>query len=270
MSKDRPNRIARIARESASICEALQRFHADKATEFGYSKEVLSDLSNNIQGMDDTPYLNGAEESIVKFKHFLAEKEKNIENTNVASLTYTLSIAVSTSAVLKGYPNLEQKVSFTLTKEPILWNFERIELYAERLNSLNPILGNYLNSVWESYYSGVGDHLRSAMLSMRQLYDHFFSIIAPDREVRDSDCYSPKEEKPYNRVYRIERIRYAARTKIKNRELGEALEEQAKYLLNLYDELNKLHSRNNLREDLIRENLKAMQVLLEQWIDGLK
>ena len=199
----------------------------------------------------------------------MVAKEREIEKANVASLVYTLSTAVSTSATINEYRHPKHGLPFKSMKAPLVWNFERIELYAERLNTINPVLGKLLKSVWESYYSGVGDHLRSAMLSMRQLYDHFFSIIAPDSEVRGSECFEPKKEKPHNRVYRIERIRYAARAKIKDRELGETLEAQAQYLLDLYDELNKLHSRNNLKEDLIRENLKAMQALLEQWIDGL-
>jgi hypothetical protein len=65
-------------------------------------------------------------------------------------------------------------------------------------------------------------------------------------------------------------MRYAARTKVRDKELGSVLETQAEYLLKLYKELNRLHSRNNLMKDVIRDNLMALQALLEQWIDGLK
>ena len=270
MSKDRPKRIALIARESASLCEELQRFHADKAIEYGYSKDLLTNMSDDIAGIKDSPYLDGAEESIIRFRNFLAIKEKDIEKTNIASLAYTIGTSASTATALGEYSHTSPIWSFKSIKEPPSWDLERIEKYADRLDHIDPILGKLLRSVWDSFYGGVGEYLRSSLLSMRQLYDHFFEIIAPDEEVRNSEFFSLKEGKQCNKVYRIEKMRYAARTKVRDKELGSVLETQAEYLLKLYKELNRLHSRNNLMKDVIRDNLMALQALLEQWIDGLK
>jgi hypothetical protein len=119
-------------------------------------------------------------------------------------------------------------------KPPPSWQPDRKELYAEKLGKLHPELAKLYRSVWQSFYGGAENAERAAMLSMRQLYDHLFDILAPNDQVLNSPYFTPKEGKKPNQIYRIERIKYAANVGLKDRELGQALEAQGDYILQVY------------------------------------
>lgn len=107
------------------------------------------------------------------------------------------------------------------------------------------------------------------MYQMRQAYDHFFYIIAPDDEVRKSQYFQEKVDKPHDRVSRKERLHYAANIKIKDQDLRDLLLGQDDYMIELYQRLNKAHERSSIDSKEAKETLNAMRTMLEQWIDAI-
>jgi len=55
--------------------------------------------------------------------------------------------------------------------------------YARRLGQLNPSLGQTYQSAWNAYFAEPHDPGRTALWEMRQTYDHFFDVLAPDDAV---------------------------------------------------------------------------------------
>jgi hypothetical protein len=104
---------------------------------------------------------------------------------------------------------------------------------------------------------------------MRQAYDHFFGILAPDKNVRESPYFQQKSKGDPNTVSRKERLHYAANTKIKDNDLKELLLAQDDYIIKLYKRLNKAHERSSIDSKEAKETINAMRTILEQWIDAL-
>jgi hypothetical protein len=101
------------------------------------------------------------------------------------------------------------------------------------------------------------------------VYDHFFDILAPDDKVRASEYFKKKEDTYPTKVYRKERLHYAANAKVKDATLREFLLEQDDYIIKLYDQLNIAHKRSSLERKEVKEILDAMLTMLEQWIEAI-
>jgi hypothetical protein len=271
---ERPNRIAKKASEIAHYFHERQQFYAKKAQEYGYSEELFKNISSTMTSTQDNPLYSGLETSLNKFDIFVKAREKQAEKFlfDVSSASYALATSVSstTSTVtLAANSNMSLADSFDIPKPPISWTSDRIELYAARLEKLEPELGRLSRSVWQSYYGGAENAERAALLSMRQLYDHLFQILAPDDEIRGTKYFKEKDGDKKYQIHRIERINYVANTKISDSKLAETLIEQASHLLKLYDQLNKLHTRGKLNRENVKVTLTSMQSTLEEWIDAL-
>ena len=105
---------------------------------------------------------------------------------------------------------------------------------------------------------------------MRQSFDHLFRILAPDNEVSNSEFFIPKVgTKDVNQVYRSERIKYAASTRIKDKQVADLLVAHVDQILNIYDQLNKMHTEKKLERSEVQELLTSMQNILDEWIDAI-
>jgi hypothetical protein len=144
------------------------------------------------------------------------------------------------------------------------------EEYSSWLMALEPSLAQSYDQVWQIYYGTSADRYRASLFMMRQVFDHFFSCLAPDDLVRQSKHWTPKPGEKPNQVYRSERIRYAARTHIKGPELADALAASAKQINSLYESANEAHNRGTLDEDKANQALLAMDSILKDWIDALQ
>lgn len=271
---DRPKRIAKKAIEIADHFHDRQQFHARKAQEYGYSEEIFKNISSTIISTQDNPLYSGLETSLNKFDNFVRAREEEADEFlfDVSSASYALGTSVTSTAstlTLLADPGMNWVEGIKSPEPPITWLPERNEQYASRLEKLDPELGRLARSVWQSFYGGAENAERSALLSMRQLYDHLFEILAPDHEVRKSKYLKEKDGDKANQIHRIERITYAANIKVSDRELGEALVAQSGHLLKLYDKLNKLHKRGTLDRENVKVTLVSMQSTLEEWVDAL-
>ena len=143
------------------------------------------------------------------------------------------------------------------------------EDYSSRLKALDTSLSKTYDQVWQTYYGTSADRHRASLFMMRQVYDHFFSCLAPDELVRKSEYWTRKEGDKPDRVYRSERMVYAAHTHIKILGLADTLAASAKQINNLYEAANEVHNRGNLNEENADKTLLAMDSILKDWIDAL-
>lgn len=140
---------------------------------------------------------------------------------------------------------------------------------AKRLEKLDYNLAETYRQVWETLHGTRSDPERSAMLQMRQAYDHFFGILAPDDEVRKSPVWKKKDGEKPDSVSRAERIEYAALTQIKDKERAKMLSALVNPILMVYKKLNQAHKRGKLNPKNARDAVLAMDKILSDWLDAL-
>lgn len=261
----RPARIVRLARGIADSCSALKKKFSEKAQELGYSKDLMDIIEKDVGHAPDAPLLSGVEEILSAQFSFMQDQEKEVYqvlNTDFAGMTYSTTTA-SSIAVISSF-------MVTPVKPPVFWTPDRRNAYVSKFTKFDTELGKTFSSVWELFYGTTESPEKSALFAMRQAYDHFFRIFAPDEEVRKSQFFTLKEgEKDINKVHRLERIKYVANAKIKDRKVAELLVAKAKHILKVHDELNKMHAEKKLDRNAVQELLTSMQCILEEWVDAV-
>lgn len=264
-NSQRPFRIAQLARAIAKSCSALKKKFSDKAQELGYSKDLMDILEKEAEQTQDSPLLDGVEEILLAQSAFMQTQENEAQqllSADFAGMTYSTTTASSVAFVTSPL--------YDAMKLPVYWNLDRKNSYTKKFSELDQELGKTFGSVWELFYGTTESPEKSALFAMRQTYDHFFRILAPDEDVRRSEFFVLKEgEKDVNKVHRLERIKYAASAKIKDEKVAELLVAKAKHILKVYDELNKMHSEKQLDRNAVQKLLTSMQSILEEWVDAV-
>lgn len=136
----------------------------------------------------------------------------------------------------------------------------------DALGELDPTLHATYVGVREALYGTRSDPERAALYEIRQVFDHFFSILAPDDQVRESRYWSPKEGNKPNQVTRDERLRYAAHAHALTPILARTLLGSSRHMLSVHDALNYAHKRGELDVNKARASIREMNTLLRQWI----
>lgn len=270
---DRPRRLADKAKEISIFFGERQRYYAARAQDYGYSKDIFQALGASFDKISDNPVFLATEKSLGKFHEFMQTREAqaNKYQFNVSSASYalasTVSSTVSTVSISDVQVWLNNKVQ-PLTPPPN-WSKDHVESYAKKLDMLDPELGRIARSIWQSFYGGTDNGERASLFLMRQLYDHFFSVLAPDDDVRKSTFFKKKDGKQPLQVHRKERLQYAAFFRVSDKSLGELLSDEVDQILETYERLNKLHSRNPLIPNDVKNLLMPMQAVIEQWINAI-
>ncbi|HKZ82097.1 MAG TPA: hypothetical protein VJ793_00390 [Anaerolineae bacterium] len=143
------------------------------------------------------------------------------------------------------------------------------EEYSSRLKALDPSLSLSYDQVWQTYYGTSADRYRASLFMMRQVFDHFFSCLAPDDLVRQSEFWKRKQGEKPDQIYRSERIRYAAHTHVKRPGQTNILAASARQISDLYEAANEAHKRGTLDEANANKALLTMNSILKDWIDAL-
>ena len=145
-------------------------------------------------------------------------------------------------------------------------NREKIKKY---LFDLDSSLAESYDEIWEILYGTRSDPERGSLYMIRQVFDHFFGILAPDDEVRESEFWKPKAEPHQNQVTRKKRIEFAANKHIKSRSMSQRLLNSSKHMVDVYESLNRAHTRGSLQPERARTALKEMNSIIENWVEGL-
>ena len=236
----RPSRISHLARSLAGYCGEKQREHAQIAQDFGYSKEVFEIVALNYSGLPDDPIYAATEASLTKFDAFVRARELKVEKYryDVSSASYAIATTTSSAAAPASIAfSMHEPGAFIknhkIPDPPPHRSPNRTQSYADRLAQLDPELGKLMRSAWQSFYGGAEKAERAALLSMRQLYDQFFGLLAPDAVVRNTPFFHSKSGDNPQQVHRMERLNYVAASRVKDPSLAEVLQAEADQMLKL-------------------------------------
>ena len=160
----------------------------------------------------------------------------------VASTGSAIASGTNAFASLAGMPS--GSYSGTVVFSP-LDKFSLHNEYRLKLGRLDPELGIVYEELIDSFYGRSSDSSRSAMFMARQLFDHFFDVLAPDIKVRESRYWrpkSPQESKDPKAVWRSEKLEFVALDRIQDPFRSQTLLSVSKQVIELHDLLNKAHT----------------------------
>lgn len=171
------------------------------------------------------------------------------------------SITGSTAGLLDLELDLPDDPPFTIT--------DRYESTRNKLAKLDRSLAQTYDEIRQVLYGTHSDPERGALYMLRQAYDHFFGLLAPDDEVRASDFWEEKEEPNTSLVTREERIQFAAHTHVRDEATANRLAASADHMTNVYRSMNRAHERGEIDADKARTALTEMQTIIESWAEAL-
>lgn len=142
------------------------------------------------------------------------------------------------------------------------------ESYATKLSELDAPLGDIYRAAWATQYDQQHDRGRAALWQMRQVFDHFFEVLAPDVAVRSSEHWKAKAAPRPEMIHRRERLTFAANRWIGPRRRTILLESVAT-MVNAYERLNEAHTRDALDIGRARECFRGVDSCIRQWVDSI-
>jgi hypothetical protein len=89
------------------------------------------------------------------------------------------------------------------------------------------------------------------------------------KEVRKSPYWQQKEKKSRDKVWRDERIKFAANKHVKDKARRSTLLASSKHMLDVYQALNRAHERGDLNQVKARQALTEMLIFLEDWANSI-
>jgi hypothetical protein len=272
---DQPSRgvrIKAIADEAAAACERVQRHHIQRAEDAGYAKDALQYVGETIARIPDNMVPPEAENAVTKFRDYmtLVEQNSSAHATDIASHAYALTTNTSTTASMSTTTLDLRNLARRQPPKPAFWSQDRAATISARLARLDPDLATLFQSVKESFLAGISDAERRALYAMRDLFDRFFALIAPDDQVRASVYFKKKREPKEQQIERRERLLFAANERVQDNAVGQTLAANARYFLSIYKRLHKAHKRGELRREDVQETLRAAIALIEEWTEALE
>jgi hypothetical protein len=266
----RPLRIKASYEKLASGLDYLQKHHTSEAQKYGWARDLCEDYAVQFKKITDYPSLADTENALTKFKEFVQGQIKQVtsESIDISSAAFVISTGTAVSSY-SAFPSSPSSATLTMAEPPTWHTAEKTRLYSEALENYRPGLGHLLLAVWESFNGSTYEGERAALMHMRELFNQFFELIAPDEHVRNSSFFTSKSGAKPQEIYRRERLKYAANTKIENKQLCKLLDSEIDVVLAAYENLNSLHKRGKLDRGDTRKSLTAIQLYLQQWIDAL-
>lgn len=144
------------------------------------------------------------------------------------------------------------------------------EYIVNKLTALDPSLADSYREVEQTYYGTEADNIKTSLGVMRQTFDHFFNVLAPDDKVKESKYWGRnKNEKGELIVTRRERIQYSIATHVMNEFRANTLMNSLDMIINLYKELNRLHTRGRVNIRSSKLALFTIKHFLEDFIDAM-
>jgi len=254
--------------------EQLHRRLAEGVQYAGYIREVLK-VTRRIYSAfatraSEEPELLPLIQGAIEFARAITEEIQNLDQQiqpPVSALYKVSASAFSFNSTANIVPGLNS-LGVTGVSPPSFLDRDR-QRYGRGFDQLDPALGNTYRQAWESYLGSKADPLRSALFLMRQTFDHFFNLLAPNEKVRSSQYWKPKTGNDPLQVHRTERIEYAAFTHIKDTAQARVLAASANQLNEAYQALNKAHKRGELHHEEDVAALIVMSSMMEDWLDAL-
>lgn len=269
--------LEQILQDAINAAEKLHGNLATTTEDVGYVYQVLVSVAPRYLGLiekaeDDAsiyPIVYSGAQVIQAIGHQFQKLEKIAGDvlfpiTRISNSTGTVSSSSDAAISIFGIDLAENVPPIP----PILPRKSR-EVYLEKLNGLDSPLADTYEQVWQIYFGTNADKCRASLFMMRQVFDHFFAILAPDDEVRKSEYWVEKGDDKPHQIYRSERIRFAANMHIEDVGLVNTLSSSSKHISDLYEAANRAHTRGLLNEKNAEKALHAMHQVLMDWIDAI-
>lgn len=265
-----------IFEEAIAAIERLHKALADAAEDAGVARQVIVTshprYSSLFSMAEDDPTIYPLVSSGLGFVigltiqfDALSDAVDNLSGQLGPVINTTSSFSTSTdsasSIFLPDRPDLEPL--------PSIPNRGSREQYATILRRLDKSLADSYDEVWQTFYGTAADRFRAALFMMRQVYDHFFAVLAPDDEVRGSLFWTAKSGANPDQIYRSEKIRYAADSYVSDPNTARTLAASAKQINELYQAANRAHKRGTLDPESAEKAVLAMDSMLKDWVDAI-
>lgn len=269
--ENRPIPLKRLLSEILASLDAGKSYHTEKAAQYGVARDVfagLFQLSVKIPEETFEQFRSGFE----KYHIFVQAVEKqqirfDPSSGAIAMAGTSTAVAFSTGMILSDVEDFIE----SYIQPPTFWNPERSAQYAKRLEKLDPELGRLYRGVSESFWGSVENPERGALSLARQCFDHLFDVLAPDDdEIRRSEFFNEKDGKRPLAVSRVERLKFAAANRVKDKAQADFLAEHATEMVAAYGDLQKLHTRGPIPRPYTRAVLQTFLAAIDQWIDALE
>lgn len=273
-----PEDFSRAFDELDQSVENLQSNFVQGAEYSGYIKGALSTsrriysyiIGKSVDRPELVPILISGMDYFGVLNNQLNVINSQIEPSinNLASLASTVYSVTSSTGTMT-LPNLEFTIEDSPFEPPPFMKKDR-EVYAAKFYRLDATLGSNYRGVWETYYVSKSEPIRGALFLLRQTFDHLFSLLSPDDDVRSSPFWQPKVGNDINKIHRIERIQYAANEHIREESKSKTLSASANHVNEVYNQLNLLHSREAIDPVKGTAILNSMSSILEEWIETIE
>lgn len=269
-NEDRPTSLKWIISEILSSLDAGKAYHAQKAAEYGVARDVFAGFQVLSSKMPEGA-LEQSRPAFEKFRLFVQAEEKQRSRFDPSSGAIAMT-GVSTLVACTSGMTLSEVTDFveSYIRPPKFWNPERSAQYAKRLETLDPELGSLYRGISDSFWGYVENAERSAFALARQCFDQLFSVLAPDDvQIRQSKFFEQKVGDKPLAVSRVERVRFAAANRVKDKAQADFLAEQAAEMVDAYNDLQKLRARGPLERHHARAILQTFIAAIDQWVDAL-
>ena len=276
--KVEPKNPVQIIDKMVSSYDAIQEKSSEMAIIAGEEKERLQRIRPAWEDMskremvdpDEAEVYDSAISTLDAYCGELTEFNQKIFDLPssfrdiVFSSDSTVTITAGTMAAISFGP-------IQLPEEVTRPRHSRFKETREKLKELDEALSNTYTSIREVLYGTQSDPERGALYQTRHVFDHFFSLLAPDDLVRRSSYWSPKP-KPHHpdQIFRLERVTFAAYTHVPNHQKRATLISSARNMIAVYNKMNDAHKRGSLEADRAREALREAFTLIEHWVSAIK
>lgn len=268
-----PQEISSLHGKLAGHFDELSKLHAKRAENYGYSRDLHLNYEKVFLTVPDHPALEAEKVSLSKFEQFVEAKktiiEKQMIDLSQSDLVATTSVTSTTAFMF--YDKNQYPFDVSRLKLPTLppwYTPANIERYADKLNKMQKGLGELLKSVWEDLHTKVNEAERTAISSMRTLFDQFLWLIGPEDKVLNSAIMKEKQERKEN-VDRIDRLKYGICEGVKDIVKRDYLLFQINPLMKSYKNLQRLHQPGQIDRDIARDAIIAIATFIFEYIDAV-
>jgi hypothetical protein len=262
-----------LIKENITKADKLHKQFTHQANQLGYIRDNLKEVEPYWAGLADSP-IHGGEvtntlNSGFEFMGALNEGLDNIEfvtsnlDKKFTTLTTSTDTAFASAATMSTVTPVENVSKIPFKPCPFIKQ-KGYEYYAKCLEKMNFQLAKTYRQTWEALHGTRAEPERAAMFQIRQTYDHFFEILAPDDEVRKSKFWKRKNGEKPDQINRHERIEYAAHTHIKDKNTAKLLSANVTAILQAYRKLNKAHKRGKLDPIDARQAINAIDKIIKE------
>ncbi len=275
---DDPNseQFLALLREIRNDAEAVQRQHAETGQRLGYVVQATDQFSKDYEALTALPRDKDVLDAIksgftigeqLKTRLGLIRHEVNLTSEVMAgSLPFFATAAAAGNTMSNSFAI--PSGSYSVGPYPLDVE-SATDVYASKLALFDQTLGSVYRDAWAALHTHPNDPGRTALWQMRQAFDHLFSLLAPDGEVRGSKHWTRKNGPKPLQVHREERIRFSAHRWVAESSLRTVLLESAQETVRAYNRLQTAHDHHALDFIKAKETFTAVDQVIRRWVDSI-